>query len=181
MGKVSVVIVAVVLFAAACGGGDELTSGDEETVPDAADIESGGAAADGHGATAGEGKTCQLLSDEEAERLLGDTVVDRVGADLEEDGLEVGNCSLRAASGDDLYVRVVRGPGAADMFEAELDLAGDDANTIAGLGDRAFVSESDLGEATKVQALIGDTQLILSAPADAATLEAVARAALERL
>lgn len=178
-------IVVLLLFASACGGGDETSQADGEASLEDTGEDVGEETGEDTGSldSAGGGSICELLTKEEVQQLLGDTVVDRRGADIEEGG----NCHYTGESGASTTVHVYRDTESFDSeyaFEGALDLAGErdldggtaEVTMIEGLGDRAFISENE------IHVLSGDNYFdFAAATEDAAILEGVARAMLPRL
>ena len=170
-------LVVLLLLAAACGGGDESSQADGEADPEETGEYTGSSD------PAGGGSICELLTEEEVHQLLGDTVVDRRGADIEEGG----NCHYTGESGASTTVHLYHDTESFDTesaFDGFLDLAGEldldgggtDPTMIDGLGDKAFVDRNE------VHVLAGDTYFTFAAATEnAAILESVARAMLPRL
>ncbi len=181
MHRLTPFLVALLLFAPACGGGDESSQADGEASLD----ETGEDVGEDTGSldAAGGGSICALLGEQELQQLLGGTVVDRRGADIEEGG----NCFYTAASGETTLVHVYYNTENFDAdyaYEGALDLSGepvlDDDGTepamVDGLGDKAFVDGNEIHviDSGKYLSIAAGTE-------DAAILETVARAVLPRL
>lgn len=184
-GRQMLAMVALAVAAAACGGGDDVASGDveqpagpsgeEQRAPEPEEVSGGGGDAGGG--------TCTLITSAEVEGLLGEGVA-QYSASGTGEGEDEG-CYFTMASGPDLYVGSFSFEGATTLYDAALDLAGDDAVTITGFGDRSFLTETEFPPQVSVFVVEGGTYLELEVPdigsADAGSAEALARAAFGRI